>query len=162
MDQITNLLDQLYRPQISEDDHQSSGSSSLNQLEHVLPSEDDATMDENFSQFSDNAVLSPPMTNNQQVLPTASSIITDDEHLIFTGRETMMTAGSGCSTITSSQPSAQDVTELESPDIENQTLLPQPLKEVDERTADTVIIASEDASESSQERPFKMTTPGLY
>ena len=125
-------------------------------------------MDENFSQFSDNAVLSPPMTNYQQVLPAGcpSAIFTDDEQLIFAGKETTTIAGSGCSTVTSSQPSVQqqeDVTELESPDIEDQILLPQSLKEVDERTADTVVISSEDAnSESNKERPFKMTTSGLY
>ena len=152
-------MDQLYRPQISEDNDQSGVNV------YVVPSEGDATVDENFSQFSDNAVLSPPTANDQQVLPatgcTASSIVTDDECLLFAGEETTMTAGSSHSTLTSSQASAQqqeDMTELESPDIENQIL-----KEVDERTADTVIISSEDTSSgSSKEIPFKMTTSGLY
>ena len=158
MDQISNLLDQLYRSQVSEDNYQSGDDL------YVIPSEGDATVDENFSQFSDNAVSSPPVANHQRVLPAgcaASSVVTDDEHLVFPGEEATMTAGSSGSTITSSQVSSQqqeDVTELESPDIENQIL-----KEVDERTADTVIISSEDnSSKSNKEIPFKMTTSGLY
>ena len=162
---MTNLLVQLYRPEVSEKNSQS-GDDSLQQE----PSEDNATpMEQNFSQLSDNAILSPPTINNQRLLPASSAALSlnDDQHLLFTGKEAAATtAGSGCST---SQQSAQpqeelssDLTEFESPDVENQILLPQPSKEAGERSADTVIIPSEVANfENNKKRPFKMITSGL-
>ena len=165
MDQITNLLVQLYKPEAFEENSQSGDDS----LQQELSEGNTTPMEQNFSQFSDNAVLSPPTTNNQRVLPAVSADLplNNDEHLFFTDKEsTTTTAGSGCS---SSQQSAElqedfsyDLTELESPDVENQMLLPLPSKEADERSADTVIIASEDASsENNKERPLKMITSGL-
>lgn len=157
MDQLTDLLAQLYNPETE-------GECLMAQQEQDLTSESDAIpMDKNFSQFSDNAVLSPPTTNNhQQVLPVAHTGSSGDEHLIFTNREFGLTAGSD-STASASSPQSEshqdnDVTVVESPDIENQIFQPQPLKETD---ADTVIISSEGvSSDNSKERPFKFSTSG--
>lgn len=127
----------------------------------VLASEEDAklTEDENFSQFSDNAVLSPPTTDSQQVLPTncAVSLITDDEQLLLPSREIMTTTTSSLSHSPSQQDSLDgNLNELESPDLENQIFLPRPLR--DEGAADTIIISS--STESNKERPI--TTSGLF
>lgn len=161
MDEIANLLGQLYRPEVSKEVRRSPDD---NQQGNVLASGDN--MNENFSQFSDNAVLSPPTANNQQVLladhPGVS--VTDEEQLVSTSTsETMLTACcSGYTLASSPQPLSQEedldhVTELESPD------LAQPVKEVDERTADTIILPTEDANtENNKERPFKITPSGLY
>lgn len=133
-----------------------------------------ASVDENFSQFSDNAVLSPPTANNdQQVLPAddcAGSSVTD---LLFTSNRVGLTNDAGCTVLPSSPQSVPPphegsgddvVTNLESPDIENTIFQAQPLsKEVDERTADTVIVPSEDTNaKNNKESPFKMTTSGVY
>jgi len=122
-------------------------------------------MQENFSQFSDNAVLSP-LTTNEKVLPTEclASLAADDEQLTFTNKDTTITAASDCTVTSSPQSYPEDfgdvLSELESPDLENKISLSHSVKEVNERTADTIIISSEDAG-NNEERPFKITTPGF-
>ena len=120
-------------------------------------------MDENFSQFSDNAVLSPPTINNsdnQLILPSITDE-TFDKNFAVSNKETDSTASCAFSSSTvSGEDLDDDVTMLQSPDVENQ---PQPLKEVDERTADTVIITPKDSSaDNAKDRPFKISTSGEY
>ena len=166
MDQLTNLLGQLYRPET--DDDCLMKQQRQQQLEDTITS-----VDENFSQFSDNAVLSPPTANNvQQVLPAddcTGSSVTD---LLFTSNRAGLTNDAGCTVLPSSPQSMppphegldNDVNILESPDIDNPIFQAQPLlKEADERTADTVIIPFEDTNaKNNKESPFKITTSGLY
>lgn len=137
----------------------------MKQQELAVASKSDAiVMDENFSQFSDNAVLSPPTINNsdnQQVLPSITDDETFDENFVVSNKETDSTTSCAFSSSTvSGEDLEDDVTMLQSPDVENQ---PQPLKEVDERTADTVIITPEDSSaDNAKDRPFKISTSGVY
>lgn len=154
LDQLIDLLGQLYEPE-AEGDHL------MKQQELAVASKSDAiVMDENFSQFSDNAVLSPPTINNsdnQQVLPSITDDETFDENFAVSNKQTDSTASCAFSSSTvSGEDLEDDVTMLQSPDVENQ---PRPLKEVDERTADTVIITPEDSSaDSTKDRPFKIST----
>ena len=160
MDQLTNLLGQLYKPPETDDD-----CLIKQQQEDTAP-----PVDENFSQFSDNAVLSPPTTNNdQQVLPVDDCSGPSVTNLLFTSSRAGLTNDAGGTISPQSVPPPHeglddDITTLESPDIENPIFEPQPLpKEVDERNADTIIVPSEDTNTgNNKESPFKTITSGLY
>lgn len=155
MDHITNLLSQLYSPETSEEICQSGSDPVIKQvLDH-----DTISTNKSSSQSSDDGVLCPATNTNQES-------IGDDEQSTFTSQEAMLTVGCTSTSLPGSvahhEGLGSDVIELESPGLENQTLLSQPLKEADEITSNTNAISSEeDISSKNQNDKSLIVTSGL-